>query len=102
MIGREVPLKLLRAVWETPGSLDVHLLELKRQEFLFERSTVGDQIYVFKHALTQEVAHESLLTSVKQMLHEATGACIGVALSGPTRRVLRTTRISLFSIDEQT
>ena len=37
VIGREVPLKWLRAVWETPGSLDVHLLDLKRQEFLYER-----------------------------------------------------------------
>jgi hypothetical protein len=36
VIGREVPLKLLRAVWETPGTLDVHLLDLKRQEFLYE------------------------------------------------------------------
>jgi predicted ATPase len=52
VIGREVPLKLLRAVWEAPGSLDVDLLDLKRQEFLFERSTAGEQIYVFKHALT--------------------------------------------------
>jgi class 3 adenylate cyclase len=76
VIGREVPLKLLRVVWEAPGSLDVHLLELKRQEFLFERSAAGEQIYVFKHALTQEVAHESLLTPVKQMLHEATGSAI--------------------------
>src|SRR5262249_12914671 len=25
VIGREVPLKLLRVVWEAPGSLDVHL-----------------------------------------------------------------------------
>ena len=43
VIGREVPLKLLRAVWQTPGSFDVHLLDLKRQEFLFERSTAGEQ-----------------------------------------------------------
>jgi predicted ATPase len=76
VIGREVPLKLLRAVWQTPGSLDVHLLELKRLEFLYEKSLVGDRAYVFKHALTQEVAHESLLSSVKQVLHEATGSAL--------------------------
>jgi predicted ATPase len=76
VIGREVPLKLLRAVWEAPGSLDVHLLELKRQEFLFERSTVGEQTYVFKHALTQDVAHDSLLTLARQTLHEATARAL--------------------------
>jgi class 3 adenylate cyclase/tetratricopeptide (TPR) repeat protein len=69
VIGREVPLKLLRAVWETPGSLDVHLLELKRQEFLYERA--GEQTYVFKHALTQDVAYESLLSPTKQALNES-------------------------------
>jgi len=78
VIGREVPIKLLRVVWETPGSLDVHLLELKRQEFLFERSTAGEQIYVFKHALTQDVAHDSLLTLARQTLHEATARALEV------------------------
>jgi tetratricopeptide (TPR) repeat protein len=76
VIGREVPLKLLRVVWEVPGSLDVHLLDLKRQEFLFERSTAGEQIYIFKHALTQEVAHDSLLTLARQALHETTARAI--------------------------
>jgi predicted ATPase len=76
VIGREVPLKWLRAVWETPGSLDVHLLDLKRQEFLYERSAAGEQIYVFKHALTQEVAYDSLLSPAKQALHEATGRAL--------------------------
>ena len=41
VIGRVVPLRLLRAVWETPGSLDVHLLELKRQEFLLRAEHRG-------------------------------------------------------------
>jgi predicted ATPase len=51
-------------------------LELKRQEFLFERSAAGEQIYVFKHALTQEVAHDSLLTLARQTLHEATARAL--------------------------
>jgi predicted ATPase len=51
VIGREVPLKLLRAIWQTPSSLDVHLLDLKRLEFLYEKSLVGDRAYVFKHAM---------------------------------------------------
>jgi predicted ATPase len=76
VIGREVPIKLLRVVWEAPGSLDVHLLELKRQEFLFERSTAGEQFYVFKHALIQDVAHDSLLTFALQTLHEATARAL--------------------------
>lgn len=51
VIGREVPLKVLRAVWETRAGIDIHLLELKRQEFLYERGSADEQVYVFKHAL---------------------------------------------------
>jgi class 3 adenylate cyclase/tetratricopeptide (TPR) repeat protein len=76
VIGREVPLWILRAVWARPESLDVHILELKRQEFLYERSTGGHQVYVFKHALTQEVAYETLLSPARQALHEATARTI--------------------------
>jgi predicted ATPase len=72
VIGREVPLKLLRAVWEMPGSLDVYLLDLKRQEFLYERSAAGEKVYVFTHALTQDAAYEGLLTPARQTLHERT------------------------------
>jgi class 3 adenylate cyclase/tetratricopeptide (TPR) repeat protein len=82
VIGREVPLKLLRAVWQTPGSLDVHLLELKRQEFLYERGAAGQQIYVFKHALTQDVAYDSLLSPMRQALHEATARSIEATQAG--------------------
>jgi predicted ATPase len=74
VIGREVPLKLLRAVWETPRTLDIHLLDLKRQEFLYERGAAAEQMYVFKHSLTQDVAYDNLLSPVKQALHQS-AAC---------------------------
>src|ERR1044071_8511730 len=41
VIGREVPIKVLQAVWDTPDGLDAHLVGLKRQEFLFERTVAG-------------------------------------------------------------
>jgi class 3 adenylate cyclase/tetratricopeptide (TPR) repeat protein len=75
VIGREVPLPLLRAAWGASGSLDVHLIELKRQEFLYERGA-GEQICIFKHALTQDVAYNSLLSPARQVLHEATGRAL--------------------------
>jgi predicted ATPase len=33
-------------------------------------------VYVFKHALTQEVAYESLLTTRRQALHAAAGQAL--------------------------
>ena len=48
-------------------------MDLKRLEFLYERARGEELIYVFKHALTQEVAYDSLLTTRKQVLHAAAG-----------------------------
>ena len=53
--------------------MDSHLLELKRLEFLYERTGAEEPVYVFKHALTQEVAYVSLLTPRRQALHAAAG-----------------------------
>jgi class 3 adenylate cyclase/tetratricopeptide (TPR) repeat protein len=76
VLGREVPLLLLTALWEG-GDLEGHLSQLKRQEFLFERTDGGDNpTYLFKHVLTREVAYESLLTAQRQLLHAAAGRAL--------------------------
>jgi predicted ATPase len=76
VLGREFTLPLLRKLWEEPGALEPQLQELKRLEFLFERSGAEEPIYVFKHALTQEVAYESLITTQRQALHAAAGQAL--------------------------
>ncbi len=76
VLGRDVSLRLLGALWEGPGVLDPHLLELKRVEFLYEKTGAGEPVYVFKHTLTQEVAYESLLTSRRRALHAAAGRAL--------------------------
>src|SRR5262249_54373679 len=43
-------------------------------EFVYEQPAVGDTEYVFKHALTQEVAYNSLLIERRKQLHERIGA----------------------------
>jgi len=73
MLGREFSPTLLKAIWESSGVLEPLLLELKRLEFLYERTGTAEPIYVFKHALTQDVAYESLLTTRRQTLHGAAG-----------------------------
>jgi tetratricopeptide (TPR) repeat protein len=70
VLGREFPRRLLEAVWEGPGSVTAHLAELARLDFLHELSAGGDPAYAFNHALTQEVAYESLLTPQRHALHE--------------------------------
>ena len=66
VLGRDVPLSLLEAV--TPHtSLQEHLRDLQRLEYLHERS--AQQLYRFKHALTQEVAYSSLPADQRRSLH---------------------------------
>ncbi len=71
VLGREFSVRLLAAIWDGPGTLEPHLLDLKRQEFLYERPGTSEPVYVFKHALTQDVAYDSMLIARRQALHEA-------------------------------
>jgi len=73
ILGREFALRLLEAIESEPQSLRDHLGILVAQEFLYSQTTGGEMAYVFKHALTQEVAYDGLLTARKEALHEAAG-----------------------------
>ena len=71
VLGREFPLRLLQAMEPDlgPHSLGHQLAELSRLEFLYERTERGEPIYVFNHALTQDVARATLVTARRQALH---------------------------------
>ena len=69
VVGQEVPLALLHAVWE--GELDSHLRELMRLEFLHAKSGGGEPLCAFTHSLTRDVAYESLPPARRRVLHGA-------------------------------
>jgi predicted ATPase len=46
------------------------LADLRAAEFIYEQPALGDVEYVFKHALTHEVAYNSLLIERRKLLHE--------------------------------
>lgn len=75
-LGREIPIQLLQALWQGPGELEPALLALQRLEFLYRRYNGAEGLYVFKHALTQEVAYESLLPIQRRVLHTAAGRAL--------------------------
>ena len=82
VIGREAPLRLLGAVWDRPESLEDGLCELARLEFLYERPSEGERVYVFRHALTQEVAYGSVLPAPRRALHGRVGRALEEAHAG--------------------
>ena len=76
VLGREFSPRLLAAISPGASDLSKHLAALKQLEFLYERAEADGHVYTFKHALTQEVAYEGLLTSRREALHEAAGRAI--------------------------
>jgi len=76
VLGREVPLRVLSRVWEEAAPFDAEISELCRQEFLYERPGADETVYVFKHALTQDVAYDSLLARRRRQLHLAAARAI--------------------------
>jgi predicted ATPase len=71
VLGREFPLGLVRRVTRKPeDELERRLSRLQAGEFIYEQPATGDIEYVFKHALTQEVAYNALLVERRKLLHE--------------------------------
>ena len=70
VIGTEVPFKLLQAIAEIPeDTLYRGLAHLQTTEFLYETSLFPERVFTFKHALTHEVAYNSLLQEQRRTLH---------------------------------
>ena len=77
VIGREFPVSLVRVVaGNSADELGRMLDALQLGEFIYEQPAAGDVEYTFKHALTQEVAYNSILSDRRKRLHERTGAAI--------------------------
>jgi class 3 adenylate cyclase/tetratricopeptide (TPR) repeat protein len=76
VLGREFSPRLLQAIWDSAEAPEPLLAELKRQEFLYEPIGTEEPVYVFKHALTQDVAYATLLTTRRQALHAAAGRAL--------------------------
>src|SRR6266851_2437985 len=71
VMGRESPLALIRQVTSTADApLEQMLSDLQAGEFIYEQPALADLEYAFKHALTQEVAYNSLLIERRKVLHE--------------------------------
>jgi transcriptional regulator with AAA-type ATPase domain/tetratricopeptide (TPR) repeat protein len=76
VFGRTPPLRVLAAMWGPAQDIDAQLRELGRLEFLYKTGAEEDAACVFKHALTQEVAYDSLLSAQRAELHAAAGRAI--------------------------
>jgi class 3 adenylate cyclase/tetratricopeptide (TPR) repeat protein len=76
VIGRQFLQRLLERIAGPTGSLEGLLQELKALEIIYEQGLLPEPAYIFKHALIQDVAYNSLLKERRRELHRAVGAAI--------------------------
>jgi tetratricopeptide (TPR) repeat protein len=69
VIGREFTVRLLERISDVQAQLDRFLQDLKVLEFIYERSFYPELAYMFKHALTHDVAYNSLLMQRRKAVH---------------------------------
>jgi len=76
VIGREFTRRLVDRLAEIRERSDDLLRELTALELIHERRLVPELAYMFKHALTQDVAYASLLVHRRKELHGLIGRAI--------------------------
>ena len=69
-VGRIFSLELIRVLVDKPTEVvDQALEQLVEAEIVIKRGSVPELTYIFKHALVQEAAYESMLRSTRRQLH---------------------------------
>ena len=76
VIGREFTERLLKRIRDFDDPANVVLEELKAIELVYEKTLFPELAYMFKHALTQDVAYGSLLSERRRELHGTIGRAI--------------------------
>nr|MBC8357332.1 guanylate cyclase [Candidatus Aminicenantes bacterium] len=73
VIGRDFAYRILQIITDMREELQSYLLILQGLEFIYETQLSPELEYIFKHALTQEVAYNSLLLNRRKEIHEKIG-----------------------------
>jgi predicted ATPase len=76
VIGRDFAFRILQTITGLREELKAYLLDLQGLEFIYEKSLFPELEYIFKHALTQEVAYNSLLHKRRKEIHGKIGKAI--------------------------
>ena len=96
-LGREFSYELLHAVspWDE-GTLQRGLHQLVEAEFLYQRGLPPQATYLFKHALIQEAAYQSLLRSTRQQHHQHIAQVLEARFPETLRHAARAAGPSLY------
>ncbi len=73
VVGREFDDQQVAAIVGDDDLLSSALLELQRRELIREKSRQSHRMFIFKHAMTQESAYESVLRGDRRTMHKSFG-----------------------------
>jgi len=77
VIGREFSVDVVcRVAARAEEEIERALNQLQLADFIYEQPAVSGPEFIFKHALTQEVAYNSQLTDRRKLTHERIGEAI--------------------------
>lgn len=77
VVGRRFSDALIAKAGEFGEAMYTSLKQLRKKELIFEVSSSADEIvYVFKHALTQDVAYQSILAKTQRYYHQRVAEAI--------------------------
>jgi tetratricopeptide (TPR) repeat protein len=82
VIGREFAFRLLQSITGIREELKSYLINLQTLDFIYENNLSPELEYIFKHALTQEVAYNSLLLKKRKEFHARIGEAIEETYAG--------------------
>jgi len=76
VIGRQFLVRLLERISGLTSKLDGLLAELQALEIIYRQGLLPEPAYIFKHAVIQDVAYNSLLIQRRKEIHKAVGQAI--------------------------
>jgi DNA-binding NtrC family response regulator/tetratricopeptide (TPR) repeat protein len=76
VIGREFALRLLERIAEAPERMRDRVDELRALELVYQKALHPELAYMFKHALTHDVAYASVQPARRRALHRIIGVSI--------------------------
>ncbi len=76
VIGKSFLYRILETIAEAEMQLDSHLSQLQRVDLVREKTRLPELEYIFKHALTQEAAYNSLLHERRKGFHLKVGEAL--------------------------
>ncbi len=76
VIGKSFLYRILETISEAEMQLDTHLSQLQRVDLVREKARIPELEYIFKHALTQEAAYNSLLHERRKVFHLKVGEAL--------------------------